>query len=371
MTFTTDTSPSSATSYRPPLSGLHFHTPEPEASSTFYTQTPQYFSAPNSTTFTPMTGIFNNSNAVTPITPALHDAHSFYTQKNQSQYSPLASHPTVGLGLSIPESLPLMGPTGVFESPPQTIQTSFSNPGTVFSASSSKHTPTNDSPTTIDMPSSESSDENNRYDVVNIDANALLSMDPFDELSSPVVFNEGSASGSESTSQPLDGQHREAKDMLDELDLILFPEDAPKPDEKKKIVKKKSSSSKINKKSLRKSNSFSSGTNNFVNQSMDLLSSSTSTIVLDTPPRKAMPNYLSFNECSKKIFMLASKYSFVYENASSINNDSSSPSSSSLRKTKSSANIFSSYQDRPEEPVPLRNMKAGMIEFQLDLNKRR
>ncbi|KAG2733289.1 hypothetical protein G9P44_004279 [Scheffersomyces stipitis] len=154
---------------------------------------------------------------------------------------------------------------------------------------------------------------------------------------------------------------------------------------------KKKSTSKVNKKVLKKASSFSgnsasstSTSSTFIFNSKVNMAKSQSTLILDTPSKKSKPTSLSFSECSQRIpiFALGNHFSFVYENGESINKSLSSSYTSvpaPLRKTKSSVNFKSlgtsqssydgfTHSSLKDSPRTLKNMQAGLVEFQLDMN---
>ena len=445
----------------------YLQTPDAETSPRFHQKSPQFFSAPQikaaSVSSTPSTrSTFNN---ISPITPSLHKFNNgdttpySYTPNSFPriiQYSPTpekrtfvaepsnSQNPT-GLGLSldvegsldakfyeensskdIPEDSSLINTRECTNFDPQKpslhpyLCSVSSNPLERYisydQSQQSKNARDYDSPTTIDMPSPQSScsktqSEDPRTGMDEITADDILGTDPFQEINSVEFTDLSDENGTANQSlnnvstvefsfndySPdvggLSSDNSDFKDILSELDSMLFTEapkeqlgtisetttDAPETNASvaPKVVKKKTSMSKINKKpqkALKKASSF-SGQPNFV-------------IPVFNPSKSKM--VMSMNECSQRFsaFELANKYSFVYESGSS-NNDETQPKSSStsplpLRKSKSSITL-KHLQERTHTksefynhasysrstPHVLKNMNAGMVEFQVNVGNTR
>jgi hypothetical protein len=98
----------------------------------------------------------------------------------------------------------------------------------------------------------------------------------------------------------------------------------------------------------------------------------TTVFAVNSQPRRVLEKSLSFSECSKNFPLYSNTYSFVFENGGDDD--------FGLRKTKSQANLrvlhqhyqYDHYRNNipKEAPKILKNMKSGLIEFQIDLDKK-
>jgi hypothetical protein len=99
----------------------------------------------------------------------------------------------------------------------------------------------------------------------------------------------------------------------------------------------------------------------------------TTVFAVNSQPRRLLEKSLSFSECSKNFPLYSTNtYSFVFENGGDDD--------FGLRKTKSQANLrvlhqhyqYDHYRNNipKEAPKILKNMKSGLIEFQIDLDKK-
>lgn len=427
----------------------YLQTPDSEASPHFQQRSPQFFSVPQvhaqSVSSTPSTrSTFNN---ISPLTPSLHKFNNGDTtpysyipdsfpriiqysptpeRRESATEAPNLSNPT-GLGLSLDGgdsldvklfsqnrskhnaephdfSKPSLQPyLGAISANP--IERFIS-----YDESQQKNPRDYDSPTTIDMPSPQSSCRKSISDdpstgLGEITADDILGSDPFQEINSVAftdVSDENALANQSQTNVTstdfafneysldvggLSSDNSDFKDILSELDSMIFEtpskqlgsiaeSDASEP-LVPKVVKKKTSMSKINKKPqkvLKKANSF-SGQPHFV-------------IPVFNPGKSKMA--MSMNECSQRFsaFELANKYSFVYENGYSTTTEeqpkSSSTSPAPLRKTNSSVTLkhlqewahskSEFYSHAPysrSSPHVLKNMNAGMVEFQVNVGNKR
>ncbi|RLV90460.1 hypothetical protein JA1_004559 [Spathaspora sp. JA1] len=124
------------------------------------------------------------------------------------------------------------------------------------------------------------------------------------------------------------------------------------------------SSTKVTKKILKKSPSFTGNSSSptfVVNQKWNKSSTDIQTKKLEAYSKA---NQLSFNEGSQKIplFALSSHYSFVYENVDTIEKEET------LTSSKSSNNVMIDYANFEKNSTnQLKSLESGLIEFKVDL----
>lgn len=203
-----------------------------------------------------------------------------------------------------------------------------------------------DSPTTIDMNSSQVSPRMNLDDLLEESApmsvEDLLNANPFQDLKPFEEFeNSYNVTFDNTYEATFDNSNGDFKDILTDLNTILAEPN---------LKKKKSSSvlgTKVSKKTLKKASSF-----NGPLKGNSLL----------TPKKLKTPTILSFTECSQEFS--STNYSFVYESGK----DEASVGDFNLKKSKSSVNLKNDSEFGPMKI--LKNMKSGMMEFQVKLGKR-
>ncbi|EGW32766.1 uncharacterized protein SPAPADRAFT_60117 [Spathaspora passalidarum NRRL Y-27907] len=216
------------------------------------------------------------------------------------------------------------------------------------------------SPTTIDAVSSQSSP--------NAVSESITEEERlFNEISTPLnIKNEDLLGqfvdleyGYPSSSSDLD----QVKKNFEFTDYFAI-EDKPKHDGKSK-KKKAGPSTKVTKKTLKKSPSFTGNSSSptfIVNQRWNKSHSDIQTKKLEAYSKA---NQLSFNECSQKIplFALSSHYSFVYENVDTINDGETH-----LARSKSSNNVMIDHANfEKSSSNQLKSLESGLIEFKVDL----
>ncbi|ODV82407.1 uncharacterized protein CANTADRAFT_19961 [Suhomyces tanzawaensis NRRL Y-17324] len=396
----------------PQMAHTYFQSPSSDVSPVI-AQPAHFFLAPGSATnssfqfantpIMPETGVFVGTN-FSPMAPKPahhtvsqsqnkyhHDtSSSFYSQPvfpNASDASLDAPDRSMGLGV-FTESSPAPSTKFVdqraqfsFEDPQKPPQP-FHQPAEVHTDPSSiePRSTSNDfdSPTTIEVSSPRSSNHASNGDG-DITADDILNGDPFESMdlayqkrisddivSSFVDFDLAGDKSSEEL-EPEEFQMAKFSTLLGPLDPINEDSNVTR---STPSLKKQASNSKINKKTLKKSSSFSGQT-----FAIPLVNN------LARDSKRVKPPLISFRECSQR-FSISSlnKYSFVYENAG--NDDEKVPklqksqSSVSIRQLEQSHRLHQHYQydnrgthaNGDSSPRVLRNMKAGMVEFQVNLD---
>ncbi|KAI5960060.1 uncharacterized protein KGF55_004783 [Candida pseudojiufengensis] len=278
----------------------------------------------------------------------------------------------------------------------------------------------NDSPTTIEIASPQSSDnetsDNNGYNYShNITAEELLNDDFFEDL------NQNNSLNKFDNSINNDSKSEQIRIENDSNTIKIEPQSPKMPpifkNEPSKTISQKltsttiiprrkknsisgpvsSNSSKSNKKVLKKSSSF-NGTSALFNNSKlqwtknqtTTTSTSTSSISPTTTTFKNSKSLSSSSSTTKKpvsgnnshidlinsmpVITLKNHYSFIYENVdtiyqqdSELNSKKPTETNSSINSTNLSSTIPSNNQIKKQSTSKNKNLKSGLIEFQIDL----